>query len=121
MVVSPRFQESQRRFWILRLDTEVRDDGLYVQFWPLHRSFRRIPFEDIEDVTVTTYSAREFGGWAWGIRIGPSMDSVAYRVRGNDGVRVERRNGTDLFLGSQSPTELADAVRTAKEYEYDRE
>lgn len=115
MVASPRFRESQRRFGLLRLDTEVRDDGLYVKFWPLHWSFRRIPFEDVEDVSVTTYSAREFGGWAWGIRIGPSLDSMAYRVRGDQGVRVERASGTDLFLGTQSPAELADAISAAKD------
>lgn len=114
MASSSRYRETQRRFWILQLDTEVRDDGLSVQFRPLHWSPRRIPFEEIEDVSVTTYSAAEFGGWAWGIRIGPSLDSIAYRVRGDDGVRVERRNDADVFLGSQSPAELADAIEAGK-------
>lgn len=108
-----RYKEEQTRFRILTLDTEVRDDGLYVQLRPVHGSPRRIPFEEIEDVSVTTYSATEFGGWAWGIRIGPSLGSLAYRVRGDDGVRIERRDDADLFVGSQSPAELAEAIRTA--------
>lgn len=115
MIKSPRYRESQKRFLVFKLDTEVRGDGLYIQFWPVHQSPRRIPFEDIEDVSVTTYSAMEFGGWAWGIRIGPSLDSIAYRLRGSDGVRVTRTNDQDLFIGSQSAQELADAIRKAKE------
>jgi hypothetical protein len=32
----------------LRLQTEVRDDGIYLKMWPLHRSFRRIAWSEIE-------------------------------------------------------------------------
>lgn len=115
MATQPRYEETQRRFWILDLDTQVRDDGVYVQLWPLHWSSRRIPFEDIEAVSVSTYSAKEFGGWAWGVRIGPSLDSVAYRLRGNEGVRITRKNHADLFLGSQSPSKLAEAIERASD------
>ena len=35
---------------VATLHTEVRDDGVYVKFAPLHRSYRRIPFADLSDL-----------------------------------------------------------------------
>lgn len=114
MSSEPLYREVQRGYLFTKLSTEVKQDGLYVQMGPLQWYPRRIPFETITDVSVTTYSASEFGGWAWGVRVGPSMKSKAYRVRGNRGVWISRRGAKDLFLGSQSPEELAAAIRRAK-------
>jgi len=53
----------------LCLKTEVRADGIYLKMWPLHRSFRRIPWAKIERYEAKQYRPiREFGGW--GIRWG---------------------------------------------------
>jgi len=93
----------------IRLYTEVRDDGVYVKFAPLHRSFRRIRFGDIEDVQAAGYSPLRYGGW--GIRWRPS--GVAYTVSGTSGVRLERTNGTSAFVGSDRPDELLAAVQDA--------
>ncbi|ELZ88301.1 DUF6141 family protein [Haloferax sulfurifontis] len=96
--------------WSLRLVTEVRDDGLYIRFAPLHRSFRRVPWPAIESVEVTTYRPlQEYGGW--GIRWRPG--AIAYNVSGPRGVFLTRPDDRDLLIGSQQPDELASAVRAA--------
>jgi hypothetical protein len=35
-------------FYSIQLITEVRPDGIYVRFAPIHRSFRRLSFAQIE-------------------------------------------------------------------------
>ncbi|WP_132060482.1 DUF6141 family protein [Halorussus amylolyticus] len=89
------------------LYTEVRDEGVYVKFAPLHRSFRRIPFSALADVQATGYSPLRYGGW--GVRWSPS--GVAYTVSGRSGVRLERANGRSVFVGSDRPDELLAAVQ----------
>ncbi len=92
-------------FYSTKLITEVRNDGLYIRFFPL--THREIPFQDIRRCEVRTYSPiREFGGW--GIRYG--RKAKAYNVSGNRGVQLELSNGKRLLIGSQRPEELARAI-----------
>ena len=94
--------------WSLRLVSEVRDDGLYIRFAPLHRSFRHVPWTAIESVEATKYRPlRDYGGW--GIRWRPG--AIAYNVRGSRGVFLSRPDDRDLLVGSQRPDELAAAIR----------
>lgn len=95
--------------WTARLTTEVRDDGLYVKFEPFHRSFKRIPFEDISAYEAAGYSPLRYGGW--GFRWTPR--TVAYTVSGRSGVNFERANGKSLYVGSDRPSELMAAVQEA--------
>jgi hypothetical protein len=97
-------------FYMINLTTEVRSDGLYIRFFPLHLSFRRIPLEDLKAYEARTYSAlREYGGW--GIRWG--WGGKAYNVRGNRGVQVELSNGERILIGSQRAEQLAEALDLA--------
>ena len=91
----------------LRLETEVRDDGIYVKMWPLHQSFRRIGWSEIERYEPKTYRPiRDFGGW--GIRWAPGK--IAYNVSGNQGVLLHRLNDRDVLVGSQRVEDLVEAI-----------
>lgn len=88
---------------LTKLITEVRDDGVYVQLFPFHWSFRRISFKEIKSYEVRTYRPiREYGGW--GIRKGPQ--GMAYNMSGNKGVQIDFITGKRLLIGSQQPDEL---------------
>ena len=99
----------------LCLQTEVRTDGIYFKMWPLHWSFRRIPWSEVKRYEVKRYEAkqyrslREFGGW--GIRWTPGK--LAYNVRGNQGVWIERTNGRAILVGSQTPEKFVKAIDEA--------
>ena len=96
-------------FYSLKLITEVRDDGLYVRFYPL--SHRIIHFEKIKSCEVKTYKPiKEYGGW--GIRYG--RKGKAYNISGNRGVQLELSKGKPLLIGSQKPEELAQAINKRK-------
>ena len=85
-------------FFYSRLVTEVRTDGVYFQFIPFHRSFRRIAFADLVYCQLITYHAiREYRGW--GIR--RSRKGTAYIVNGNKGVQFTLKNGKRILIGSQ--------------------
>jgi len=77
----------------LRLQTEVRADGIYLKMWPLHRSFRRISWSEIERYESKQYGPlREFGGW--GIRWAPGR--IAYNVSGNRGSGSNGQTGVQF-------------------------
>jgi hypothetical protein len=93
----------------VRLRTEVREDGVYVKLWPVHRSFRRIPWSDIERHEPVEYdSLRRFGGW--GLRVRPG--EVAYNVGGSRGVLIDRPDQRSVLIGSGRAEELAEAIGT---------
>jgi hypothetical protein len=78
--------------------------------WPLHCSFRRIPWSEIKQLEARQYRPlREFGGW--GIRWAPGK--IAYNVRGNQGVWIERMNERGVLVGSQHPEEFVKAIDKA--------
>jgi hypothetical protein len=92
------------------LTTEVRNDGLYIRFFPFHLSFHRIAPEDIKEFEARTYRPlRDYGGW--GIRYG--REGKAYNVSGNRGVQLVLFDGKQLLIGSQRPDELTEALSLA--------
>jgi len=97
-------------FFSVKLSTEVRNDGIFIRFFPFHREFRTLPFEAVIKYEVRDYSPfKEYGGY--GIRYGRS--GKAYNVRGKKGVQLELVSGRKILIGSQKPDELAEAIRTA--------
>jgi hypothetical protein len=89
-----------------RLTTEVREDGVYIQFEPFHRSFRRIAFEDIEHSGPLKFDFLTYGGI--GLRWTP--DAIAYTTRRGEGVEIDRTDGKTVVIGSQQPDQLAAAI-----------
>jgi len=48
----------------MSLVVEVRNSGLYFQFYPFHLSLKRTPFQDIRSYGVREYRPlRDCGGW----------------------------------------------------------
>ena len=96
-------------FYILKLETEVRTDGLYVRFYPMHIRFRKFTGQDLAEHYSRTYKPiREYGGW--GIKCSFTGKGKAYNVSGNKGVQLVLTNGKKLLIGSQRPDELAAAI-----------
>ncbi len=93
-------------FFLLRLITEVREDGIRLRFFPIWS--RTIRFDEIETAEARSYNAvREYGGW--GIK-GWSKKKVAYNVRGNQGVELTLSDGRTVMIGSQHADDLAAAI-----------
>jgi hypothetical protein len=90
---------------LMRLVTEVRDDGLHIRVFPFFR--RRIPWDQIASASARTYRPlRDYGGW--GLRW--NRQGVAYTARGDRGVQLVLGDGRRVLIGSQRPEELVKAV-----------
>ena len=98
-------------FWVANLVTEVRADGLYLRFFPFHRSWHKISLENLVSCEAKTYRPiGEYGGW--GIRWNWSRKGKAYNVSGDRGVRLDYEDGKHLLIGSQQADELAAALQS---------
>lgn len=87
----------------LRLDTEIRNDGVYVRFFPFALRLKRYGWEEIEKAYVRPYKPLlEYGGW--GIRYG--RKGKALNVSGNMGLQLELKNGKKLLIGTRKPEAL---------------
>jgi hypothetical protein len=96
-------------FLLLKLQTEVRPDGIYVRFLPFHIHFKRFAAEDLSEHYARQYKPIwEYGGW--GIRFSLRYGK-AYNVSGNKGVQLVFKSGKKLLIGSQKPDELEAAIR----------
>lgn len=93
-------------FWLVELTTEVREDGVYVRFAPVHRSYRHIRFDDIESCEVTDFGLLTYGGI--GIRWTPS--TIAYMTTRGKGVKLHRDGEKSIVIGSQRAGELSAAI-----------
>ncbi|MHC4762948.1 MAG: DUF6141 family protein [Planctomycetota bacterium] len=100
-------------FLLLKLETEVRSDGLYVRFFPFHVNFKSFTKDDLSEYYARKYRPLlEYGGWGirWSLRKGK-----AYNVSGNKGVQLVFKSGKRLLIGSQRAEELEEAIRSIME------
>lgn len=93
------------------LRVEIRDDGIYYKYSPIHRKWRMIPYTKIKSAYVRKYSAfKEYGGY--GIRLGLGGKGRALNVRGNMGLQLEFVDKkSNLLLGTQKPEKLKEALK----------
>jgi hypothetical protein len=98
-------------FAFLKLETEVRADGLYIRFVPFHIRFKKFAADDLSECYARQYRPiLEYGGW--GIRYGLSGRGQAYNVSGNKGVQLVFKDDRKLLIGSQKAEKLEEAIRS---------
>jgi len=92
-------------FLSTRLETQIRADGIYVRFFPIHLSYRYFGWNEIRKSYIRQYSSiKEFGGW--GIRYGIGGRGKAYNVTGGTGLQLEFIDNKKLLIGTQKSEEL---------------
>jgi hypothetical protein len=97
-------------FFLARLETEVRFDGLYFRFFPLNIKYQKIEFADISQCELREFSPiRDYGGW--GIRYS-LRHGKAYIIAGKKGLSLTLKNGKKILISSKRPEELLKAVKT---------
>lgn len=90
-------------FVLVKLETKVQEDGIYIRFFPFITKFKFYAWETISVAVVRKYSPiMEYGGW--GVRWG--RNGTAYNVKGNKGLQLKFKNGDALLIGTQKPEEL---------------
>ncbi len=95
-------------FFILRLDTIIRSDGIYVRFFPIHKTFKKYLWNEIKQSFVCKYNPiTEYGGWGlrWGLK------GKAYNISGNKGIQLILKDNRRLLIGTNKPGEADEALR----------
>lgn len=93
----------------MKLETQIKDNGLYVRFFPFHMTFKEYKWDSISKSHVRQYNPiGEYGGW--GLRIGPA--GKAFNVSGDKGLQVEFVDNKKLLIGTNKPDELTDVLKT---------
>lgn len=96
-------------FCLLRLQTIITADAVYVRLFPVHFTYRRLPWTDINKCFVRSYKPiAEYGGW--GIRYG--FTGKAYNIYGNKGIQVIFNDNRKLLIGTQKSQEAEAAIAT---------
>lgn len=99
-------------FYYANLITEVRSDGIYYRFIPMHIKWQKITFHEIKNCEIRKYSAlRTYGGY--GIRY--SINGKAYNVSGSMGVMINLNNGKKILFGTQEAENFKNAINMARE------
>ncbi|MDH4091745.1 MAG: DUF6141 family protein [Cyclobacteriaceae bacterium] len=92
-------------FNTFRLDTQIRKDGIYVRFFPVHLSFRHYAWDKIKKSFIRQYSPiGEYGGW--GLRLGIFGSGRAFNVSGDKGLQLEFFDDRKLLIGTAKPDQL---------------
>jgi len=98
-------------FFSTKLITEIRQDGIYLKFYPFHRKFKFFSFDEIDSFKEREYRPiREYGGW--GIRYG--FGGMAYNVYGNKGIQLVMKNKKKILIGSQKSYEFYKIIQKLK-------
>ena len=96
-------------FYIFRLETRIKRDGIYVRFFPIQLAFKHFKFDDINKLYVRQYRpVSEYGGW--GLRVGFSGVGKAYNTSGNKGLQIEFKDHRKLLIGTNRPEELKNVI-----------
>lgn len=97
-------------FLLMRLDTEIKSDGIYYRFYPFQLSYKKISWDRISKLFVRQYSPlTEYGGW--GIRIGFFGSGWAFNVSGNKGLQLIYDNNKKFLIGTQRPEEIEKVLK----------
>lgn len=97
-------------FAMTRLDTEIRQDGVYCRFFPFQRKYRVYSREQIADARIRKYDPLgEYGGWG----IKGTRRNRAWNVSGNQGLQLVLDDGRKVLIGTQQPARLEEALNAA--------
>jgi hypothetical protein len=91
-------------FLAMRMNVVLTGERLTVRFFPVRR---RVALEDVTSFRVITYTIRDFGGW--GIKWARDR-SMVLNVSGNRAIRINRRSGKSLIIGTQRAEDFAAAL-----------
>ncbi len=93
----------------IRLDTNIKKDGIYVRFFPFHLKFKYYSWDTLTKSFVRQYSPlTEYGGW--GLRIGLLRKGTAFNISGDKGLQLEFTNNKRLLIGTNKPDELTEIL-----------
>ncbi|MFA6989027.1 MAG: DUF6141 family protein [Candidatus Gastranaerophilaceae bacterium] len=98
-------------FFLSKMKTEVRQNGIYIKYFPFYLNFVKISPEDIQSFESVIYNPlKDYGGW--GLRYGVKGNAIS--AYGNKGINIKITYARDMLIGTQKPDELFNAIEKLK-------
>ena len=91
-------------FRLLKLESEISRECVSFRWHPFQRSFHRIHWDEVEKAEIVNY-----GFVGFGIRRAPG--GWVYNVSGNMGLRLRKKSGCTIILGTRRPVELGNYLK----------
>lgn len=92
-------------FMNFRLDTQIKEDGIYVRFFPFNITYKKYSWDTISKAYIRQYNPiKEYGGW--GIRFSFFGKGKALNISGDIGLQLEFKNGKKLLIGTLKGDEI---------------
>ncbi|GEP51125.1 hypothetical protein FNO01nite_17970 [Flavobacterium noncentrifugens] len=96
-------------FYTFKLQTIIKEDGIYVRFFPVQIAYRKYSWDKLTKTYVRKYSPiAEYGGW--GFRGGISKSGCAFNVSGNQGLQLAFSDRQNLLIGTNKPDEIKEVL-----------
>ena len=102
-------------FWKFKLQTMIKNDGIYVRFFPIHIAYRKYTWDKLVKIYVRKYSPiTEYGGW--GLRYGLFGQGKALNVSGNVGLQLITVHNFKILIGTHKPEEIKEILNKIGQY-----
>ena len=100
-------------FVLFRLETQIRADGIYVRFFPIHRNYKFYKWDELIKCFVREYNPLlEYGGW--GIRgLGKNR---ALNISGDKGLQLQFPDDRKLLIGTGKAVEIKEVLTNLEQY-----
>lgn len=93
--------------YLIRLETEITQQGVRVRFYPIHAEFRTYLWDSIKTAHTRIYKPiAEYGGWG----IKGSRENRAFNIAGNEGLQLVLKDGKKILIGTQHRAEIEKAL-----------
>ncbi|WP_293870102.1 hypothetical protein [Flavobacterium sp.] len=102
-------------FRFFKLQTTIKNDGIYVRFFPIQITYRKYTWDKLYKIYVRQYSPiTEYGGW--GIRYGLFGNGKALNVSGNQGLQLTTTDNSKILIGTNKPALLKEVLTKIEQY-----
>ena len=96
-------------FYTIKLQTIIKEDGIYYRFFPIHKAFRKFTWDKIKICFIRKYNPiAEYGGW--GLRFGLMGMGKAVNISGNKGLQLVLTTNSKILIGTNKPDELNEVL-----------
>ena len=93
----------------ISLETIIKQEGIYVRFFPFHLKFKYYSWGIIQQVSVIHYNPLlDYGGW--GLRFGFFGKGIAYTISGTIGLHIQLKNNNKLLIGTKQPEHIVEVL-----------
>ena len=92
-------------FACIRLETRIKEDGIYVKYFPFQLTYKKFLWTDISKSYVKQYNPIQSGvqgGWGY--------SRNRYTVSGNIGLQIEFVSGRRILIGTKKSKDITETL-----------